>query len=330
VKKLATPSGPLTCDDTVSYELKLTNLGVRDLEHLTISDTIQTGVSTAIQSLPDGCQYNHETITCDVPSLPLGQTESLTYSITISPSISVGSRLFLQTPQVDEPKDAFAQQDRSAGILEPSGIADLSLEKSGIASLAVAGREFTYTLLINNLGPTTADNVVVVDNLPNGVAFRRASPSPSITGTNSLTWSLGSILDDESREIQFVVEVASSSSGALINTASVSSSDSDPNPDNNQHAVWTYIVQEADLSIDKADYPDPVIAGEVLTYTLAITNAGPSDAHDVCVEDLLPSDDLVVITTTPGRSEKRHHYSDNYQLPKRRHNTKHSCIGQRY
>ncbi|MGH2360435.1 MAG: SBBP repeat-containing protein [bacterium] len=44
----------------------------------------------------------------------------------------------------------------------------------------------------------------------------------------------------------------------------------------------------ADLSIMKADSPDPVSAGSNLTYTITVTNNGPNDAIGVIVTDTLP------------------------------------------
>ena len=45
----------------------------------------------------------------------------------------------------------------------------------------------------------------------------------------------------------------------------------------------------ADMTISKSDGPDPVTAGELLTYTLVVTNNGPAVATDVSVVDLLPA-----------------------------------------
>lgn len=44
----------------------------------------------------------------------------------------------------------------------------------------------------------------------------------------------------------------------------------------------------ADLLMTKLDSPDPIIAGETLTYTITVTNNGPDDAENVVVSDTLP------------------------------------------
>ncbi|MCS7287478.1 MAG: DUF11 domain-containing protein, partial [Anaerolineae bacterium] len=48
------------------------------------------------------------------------------------------------------------------------------------------------------------------------------------------------------------------------------------------------VQTQADLAITKADNPDPVIVGTLLTYTLVVTNYGPLVARGVVVTDILP------------------------------------------
>ncbi len=53
-------------------------------------------------------------------------------------------------------------------------------------------------------------------------------------------------------------------------------------------AAYNSLLGSAQLSISKLDTPDPVEAGATLTYTLTISNAGPSPASLITVTDELP------------------------------------------
>jgi uncharacterized repeat protein (TIGR01451 family) len=58
--------------------------------------------------------------------------------------------------------------------------------------------------------------------------------------------------------------------------------------------------EAADLSVTKVDTPDPVTAGTNLTYTITVTNAGPSDAATVSLSDTLPTGTRFVSLSPPG------------------------------
>src|SRR5262249_7125362 len=53
-------------------------------------------------------------------------------------------------------------------------------------------------------------------------------------------------------------------------------------------ATVTAANASADLAVTKTDTPDPVVAGQSLTYTISVTNNGPSDAEGVTLTDNFP------------------------------------------
>ena len=89
--------------------------------------------------------------------------------------------------------------------------------------------------------------------------------------------------------ITIAVDVVPSARGTLVNTARVSGSETETNLTNNEDQVSTQINTLIDLAIDKTGTPDPVRAGETMTYQLLVTNQGPSNATGVTVVDTLPA-----------------------------------------
>jgi uncharacterized repeat protein (TIGR01451 family) len=56
----------------------------------------------------------------------------------------------------------------------------------------------------------------------------------------------------------------------------------------------------ADLAITKADLSDPVLTGKNLTYTLTVSNAGPSAAENAVLDDPLPANTTFQSLTAPA------------------------------
>ena len=75
----------------------------------------------------------------------------------------------------------------------------------------------------------------------------------------------------------------------------------DPNPDDNVAQTNTRVMSAANLSLSKVDDVDPVLAGEILNYTLEVTNNGPSTAMNVVVEDNLPAElEIISVSAEQG------------------------------
>jgi len=74
----------------------------------------------------------------------------------------------------------------------------------------------------------------------------------------------------------------------------------DPTPGNNSATDTDTLTASADVQVTKADSPDPVIAGNNITYTITVTNNGPSDAQTLSLSDAVPANTTLVSVTTPS------------------------------
>jgi uncharacterized repeat protein (TIGR01451 family) len=75
------------------------------------------------------------------------------------------------------------------------------------------------------------------------------------------------------------------------------SADKDGNPIGANPDIGAYELQYADLSLTLTDAPDPVLQGDAVTYTITVTNTGPSSATGVTVSGALPSCNLGTIAS---------------------------------
>jgi large repetitive protein len=168
--------------------------------------------------------------------------------------------------------------------------ADLSVVKTATPNPAVAGGQLTYTFSTSNNGPSGATGVTLSDTLPAGVTYVSSSGQGTVTNNNgTLAVQLGSLAAGAADSTSIVVAVSSSASGSITNTVTVTGDQPDPNLSNNTSTVTTQVAQSVDLALVKTAAPNPVTAGNQLTYTLTATDNGPSNATGVTIVDTLPA-----------------------------------------
>ena len=175
------------------------------------------------------------------------------------------------------------------------GGADLAITKTASSNTVAAGTQFTYTIGVTNGGPASAFNVVVTDTLPTGLSYVSSTDTCTAVAA-TLTCHLGALASGRSTSFTVQVKVPANylssrglNTATIINTATVTADQADPNPGNNTASASTKVVAVSDLSITKSGSPNPVAAGTNLTYTVNVSNAGPSDATNVVFTDNLPA-----------------------------------------
>ena len=168
-----------------------------------------------------------------------------------------------------------------------TGLADVSITKSADSSIVPNGGQVTYTLNVQNAGPSSAENVMVSDPL-NTASYSDVAAKPSQgTCDNTVSCSLGTV-DPNSTVTITITATVTARDTTLTNNASVSSSTPDPNPFNNSDSASVTVPGTADLAIDKMGPTNPNQGGAD-SFTITVSNNGPDTANGVVVNDPLPS-----------------------------------------
>lgn len=114
--------------------------------------------------------------------------------------------------------------------------ADISVVKNSETRQVLNGEVFKYVLLVRNNGPATATNVKVTDALPETLRFV-STETPSAGTANydeqhkTITWNIPGILNGNF--LALTIHVMAQNSGKVVNSATVSLDQTDPDPSNN-------------------------------------------------------------------------------------------------
>lgn len=173
---------------------------------------------------------------------------------------------------------------------------DLSIALDDGVTEVVPGTGISYMTVVTNAGPSEAMGATVSDTFPPELlncswtcdAFGGALCTPGPVA--------GDIADSVDLPVAGRLEyttdciVASSAAGTLSNTATVTAPPgvADTNPLNNAATDVDALTPEADLSIGKDNGVTQVVEGEPTTYTITVSNPGPSDAPASTVTDVFP------------------------------------------
>ena len=300
---------PVHEDSDLTYQIAVNNAGPDAAAGVSLADMIPSGTTFVSFSKTSGPAFTLTLpnvggtglVAATAATVPVGSaTFRLIVHVTAKDGATVTNTATVTSATADpNPNNNSATATNKVNKVQAA--ADLSITKCDAPDPVVPGENITYTIGAANAGPSEARNVTITDAIPanttfasftqdSGPAFTVTTPAAGETGT--VTANADTFASGASATFTLVVNVnAGTPDGTVIsNTVTISSDTCDKNPDNDSATATTKVEAStaADLSVTKSDSPDPVQAGDNLTYTLVLTSAGPSDALNVVLNDAIP------------------------------------------
>ena len=320
--KSRAPAGTLIVGQAVNFTLTPSYSGDSP-NTLTITDTLPANYTVGAVASPQNgwtCGVSGQTVTCTKPA-GSGAGNAVSLGNVVIPATASGAgagvvnTATISAAGPSDPNPANNSASDTAATIQAATV-DLRANKSAPSpALVVTGVPYDYTISATNIGTAAFfGTLTMTDSLPAGVTANSYTligwsclPAAPVAGPASITctrvYTAGAPLAANATTPVVTLNATASGTGSLVNSMSVSSPDAnlpDNNPGNDTTtAPVTSSVpgDSADLSVLKSVSPGTVAAGDVLTYTLEIVNAGPQAATTVSLADSLTS--LINSSTGP-------------------------------
>ena len=276
----------------VNYVFTVTNVGNAPSQGtVTVTDPIPAGIQTTAVS---GNGW-----TCDPPEPVVRCTRSdpLAPGAAYPPVVSTNTILvlpppvtgFVNTSTVSGGADTNLSNNSATAAPPAAPLAPLALDKAVAPDRVAPGDTVAYLLTVKNTGFQPNAGVQLTDSLPTGLTLVSAEPLDQGSCSGALTCALGTLGTGASARVRVTATVgATTAPGALANSASVSATDPDPFPDDNTASATVEVRTTArtPAAEDPADAPK---AGEPVSWTATVDNAGPHDIPGGTFADEVPA-----------------------------------------
>ena len=294
------PSSVLLSSNVV-YTIGITNKGFWPATALSFSDTLPTGftfVSATVSPTNQGtCFTNTGPVTCDLGTLGKGSGATITIV-----GIANTAGTLINSPAISEFElDPNLGNNTVTSSTTVIGLNDLGVSLSATTNQVIAGNNVTYNFTVSNQGPSIAPSVTLLDPLPAGFNFVSAVPSQgsAVNSSGTVVCSFGNISSNASATV--AITLRPTQGGVYSNTGTVTNSFTDPNLGNNSASANVTVIASSDLSVSHSASPTTLLASSNTTFTIVVTNKGPSTATSVVLSDPLPGPlSFVSATTSQG------------------------------
>ena len=284
VEKEADKSAYKTLGETITYTVTVTNSGYVALTNISMTDSL-VDISALTPTKPDGDD-----------DLGIGESWVYTYSYDVTQADL--NRGFIDNTATASAKTVLDDEDRMIDVSGADSLSvsatqapDMTVEKTSTeTSYDAVGDVLNYTVVVTNTGNISLTGVVVTDSL---VDLRAVVPTESMTNDGVLevgeTWTY---------TYTYTVTQVDLDAGSVLNKVNASSEETPEDPDNPiEDEVEVPAEQTPGMTVEKTATEDSYDAvGDVLHYTVVVTNTGNISLTDVVVTDSLVDLSAVVPT----------------------------------
>ena len=172
-------------------------------------------------------------------------------------------------------------------------LADLSINITVNNSNPHIGEKITFTVTVTNNGPCNTTNVIVYTTLP---ASSDYTISKGLYDTLNGNWSIGNLNKDEIVTLNLTINITSL--GDYTYNVNVTGNVNDTNHANNNATINFTVLTTSDLEIQNIVNQTSFTVGDNITFTIIVTNHGPSTAENITIGAILPVGFIPDISTT--------------------------------
>ena len=264
-------------DQIVVWTITMSNKGPDGAENVLVKDNLP---DTLIFISADG-DYDPATGIWTIDYLASGEVRVLHIITKVNTTNEVIVNNVTVTSGTYDPD---MENNKANNTTKVGPLADLEIVKIVSDSTPHKGDVITWTIVVMNIGPDMAEDVTVSDKLPAGLIFVGADGDyDPVTGI----WTVGTLNNREFKSL-VITTIVNITNANVTNVAVVNSTTPDSNETNNRDNDTAEIEPEADIAVIKyVSNPNPV-QGDVITWTVVVTNNGPDVAEDVSVAEYLP------------------------------------------
>lgn len=265
-----------------TYYIDVKNTSGKDVTDIKVVDVLPSGIDIVDGSISDNGNYN-----------PLTRKVSWNLSINANTTKTVQFEVRTKTPsnKLDEIVNIATVNGKNTNeVLNKVGKPLIGIEKFVDKTTALENEEITYTIKVTNTGNVDSGNITLSDEIPVGSVLVNSPLGDGNLAGNTITWDLGTLAPNESKNISFKVtanELANGKTRDLIkNQATVNEPSSGDISSNKVQTEICKPLLEFNKTVNRNDL---LTVGEELIYSINVRNVGTAPQTSYVIRDSIPA-----------------------------------------